>query len=455
MKNEKGEDNLIKEAFKKTEKELKIISPSFCPAKWLQITLHLENGHTHSCHHPDTHKIDITTLESDPSTLHNTQYKKEMRQMMLSGDRPSECHYCWNIEDNTRDYSDRIYKAVDSWSSNNLDRISLTDYSKNVNPSYMEVSFSSVCNFKCIYCSPAISSSLHKEYKRYGDYICMQSLGELKNLGKIVEISESKKYVEAFWNWYPTLINDLNVLRITGGEPLLHLSTFRILEDILNNPKPKLELSVNTNFCVADKAINKYIDLSKQIANKGAVKKLIAFASIDSYKNQAEYIRYGLDYDLFVNNVKKYLTETKSPVVIMATFNLLSIPGFISLLKDVIKLKRLASELDIDNGVVIDISQLEHPHFLSVKIITEELKNEIQEILNYMKNENFSFYELHKLERILDYIKENNESKNEIERKRKDFSRFIKEYDRRKGVYLTKVFPQLADFYHLCEKLEV
>ena len=60
-------------------KSLDDISPTFCVAKWKQTTLHLQNGHTHSCHHPGTHKVPWTELINRPSALHNTQYKMQMR----------------------------------------------------------------------------------------------------------------------------------------------------------------------------------------------------------------------------------------------------------------------------------------------------------------------------------------------------------------------------------------
>jgi len=53
-------------------KKLDAASPSLCLAKWLQVTLHLHNGHTHSCHHPDTHKVPLEEIAKDPSALHNT-----------------------------------------------------------------------------------------------------------------------------------------------------------------------------------------------------------------------------------------------------------------------------------------------------------------------------------------------------------------------------------------------
>ena len=87
----------------------------FCAAKWTQVTIHLQMGETHSCHHPATHKISKSEIKHNPSALHNTRFKKRIRQEMLEGKRPEECDYCWNIEDNSTEFSDRIYKSNESW----------------------------------------------------------------------------------------------------------------------------------------------------------------------------------------------------------------------------------------------------------------------------------------------------------------------------------------------------
>ena len=75
------------------------ISSTFCSAKWHMVTLHLAQGETHSCYHPWTHKIPIEEIKADPGAIHNTSFKKSQRVIMLKGGRPSECQYCWNMED--------------------------------------------------------------------------------------------------------------------------------------------------------------------------------------------------------------------------------------------------------------------------------------------------------------------------------------------------------------------
>ena len=84
--------------YKRAKEEIDKISSSFCAAKWTQGTIYLQNGTTHSCHHPTVHNIPLTELAENPTALHNTNYKKEQRKLMLEGQRPKECEYCWNIE---------------------------------------------------------------------------------------------------------------------------------------------------------------------------------------------------------------------------------------------------------------------------------------------------------------------------------------------------------------------
>ena len=93
--------------FVETKEKLNSVGCGFCLAKWTQVTMHLHNGMTHSCHHPSPHKVPMIELETNPTALHNTNYKKNVRREMLTNKKPQECGYCWNIENNSKSYSDR------------------------------------------------------------------------------------------------------------------------------------------------------------------------------------------------------------------------------------------------------------------------------------------------------------------------------------------------------------
>jgi len=80
------------------------VSKSYCLAKWLQSTILLYNGETHSCHHPSRHKITMDDIKDNPKGIHNTVIKIHARQDLINGVQTKECDYCWNIENLNNDF---------------------------------------------------------------------------------------------------------------------------------------------------------------------------------------------------------------------------------------------------------------------------------------------------------------------------------------------------------------
>jgi len=332
---------------KEVQKQLDETSPSFCLAKWLQVTLHLQNGRNHSCHHPGTHAVSFEEIKENPTAIHNSNYKKGLRKQMLEGERPPECQYCWNVEDLPGDYmSDRIMKSADSiWAQPYREKVLGNEWDENINPTYVEVSFSNVCNFKCSYCSPVHSSQWVHEVEKEGPYMITgrghNNLEYYKqNKEMPIHHKDHNPYVEAFWEWWPDLVKDLRVFRITGGEPLLDKNTFKVLDFLYDNPQSQLEVDINSNLGIPDKQLDLYIEKVKRLVDEGKVKKSRLYTSVDSHGEQAEYGRSGLDYNKWLSNMDKVLTELPlTKITIMCTTNIFSITTFDKLLKDILFLK--------------------------------------------------------------------------------------------------------------------
>ncbi len=101
-------------------------------------------------------------------------------------------------------------------------------------------------------------------------------------------------------------------MRITGGEPTIHGSTYRLLDEINKNPMPNLELNINSNLGANPRVFDRFIEKLKPIIEEKKVREFKLFTSIDTWdKDKAEYIRNGLDIELFKRNFDKYLTEIK------------------------------------------------------------------------------------------------------------------------------------------------
>ena len=446
------------------KKKLDKVGCGFCLAKWTQVTLHLGTGMTHSCHHPSPHKIPLAELKRNPSALHNTQHKKTRRKEMLEGKRPSECNYCWNVEDNSSSFSDRVFKSTEPWSINDFDKIKDSYWRDDFNPRYVEVSFGNACNFACSYCGPQYSSKWVEEIEKHGGYPTehkFNSIDDIKERNQMpLKQSEYNPYVEAFWKWWPDLYKDLHTFRMTGGEPLMSKDVFRVLEYIQENweQNPNISLAINTNLGVPDKLVDKFISIAKDLCENNKVRELIVFTSVEATGAQAEYSRFGLKYEKFWSNVDKILTKLpKVTINIMATYNALSVFSYGDLIDRVFEYKKKYAngQRYWISALQLDTSYLRWPTHLSVKILEEEHKELIlksaEKALYYgikeftKDNYGFSNVEIQKMKRLYDYaVGTTSFDKNKY---RKDFVKFVDEYDNRRGTKFLETFPQLKEMY--------
>ena len=353
------------------------VSESFCLAKWFQTTLYLQNGYNHSCHHPSPHKIPLDEISVNHKALHNTQHKKQQMQMMLNGVRPKECDYCWKIEDLGKDHiSDRVYKSATTWALPRLGE-AIEIGTQDHEPGYLEVSFSNVCNLKCVYCSPEISSQWQKEIERHGAY---PTSGKFNNIEYLRETNRmpydpngENPYVDAFWKWWPELWPKLHTLRLTGGEPLLSRDVWSLLDFVIENDKPDLTFCINSNLCVQDELIDKLIVKINQIADK--VKEVQIFSSGEAVGQQGEYVRYGLDWDRWKRNMNKIARSCpKVLLATMTTVNILSLPTFANFIEQILDMREEHNPAVLFNKIQFMVNYLRFPKFLDIRNVTSDVK---------------------------------------------------------------------------------
>lgn len=473
--------------YRSTKKKIDKVSKTFCLAKWQQVTLHLHNGHTHSCHHPQTHKVPLEELKDNPSALHNTNYKKQQRKKMLEGYRPAECQYCWNVEDlDGEHFSDRTVKSSNAdWAAPYFDDVIDAGWEGNVTPRAVEVSFGNACNLKCTYCSPIYSSKWQQEIQEKGPYPTSQKFNNLEWIEKTNRKPflerEENPYVDAFWRWWPELRTKLTQFRITGGEPLMNKNTFQVMDDLIENPNTKMAMDFNTNLCVPDKLVKQFVEKAKILTLENKVDSIKIHTSVDTHGAQAEWLRTGLNYQQWLDNMNYILTELPTvKTAIMCTTNALSLPRFKYMLKDLYDLKvdhylddrepdagGIGSEYDRRVSTAITMAILRHPHHLNTQILPKEdyYWNFLQDARDYMASKEegqhgnkhykgFFDWELDTMDRFIDYTKSTVKERDfNLETARRDFRIFVDESDRRNGTNFLKTFPEYVDFYHSCGAL--
>ena len=444
------------------DKHLNTVSKSFCGAKWYNASLHLGHGYTNSCHLPLPHPIDLEEIKKNPSALHNTPQKKVARKMMLEGTRPAECSYCWKVEDIGRDsIADRIYKSR-IYKPEDLAALKNKPWQEDVLLKTVEIAFDRTCNFACSYCGPTFSTTWAKDIKDDGPYIGLDSDKRMhyKSDAEWAEIApkseEVNPYIQAFWKWWDVeggLVDTLEGLRITGGEPIMHPSVWRLFEWFKENPGrgDNIRLSINSNLVPdKEKTFQKLLDIADSVPN------FEIFTSNESIGAHAEYIRDGIDYDRWVINVERILNETQvQRVYVMMTINALclnSITEFMDKILDIRKDK--PTNMRILRGPILSLNPVYNPEFQSMSTfpthILQHYTDEIQAWYDKRKEELIDIEDVH-ITRLLSQLNDiinNPVDADKLEQRQIDFKSFYTQYDKRRNKDFRKTFdPIIVDWY--------
>ena len=453
----KGDQSKFMSSAEQMQQEL---GPALCLAKWKQVSFHLPTGLNNSCYHPPLHRITPEDIKR-PGGLHNTDHKKAQRKMMLAGQKPAECQYCWNME-NLDKLSDRHYRSGEPWAAVDLEKIkNSTGDEDDIIPSYVEVNFNHACNLKCSYCSPQFSSSWQDEMERLGAYPTSRPhnapdhfSGDRRPIPNRVD----NPYVDAFWEWWPTLYPQLEHFRMTGGEPLMDRNTYRVFDYVLEHDNPKLHLNVTSNFSVDDALFEKYMDYAKKLCTP-RIEHFMQYVSLDSgIAEQAEYIRHGLDYARMACNVERFLHEIphRNSLTFIITMNNLGVTGLPALLEWILALRKRHSTTY--QRVWFDTPVLREPAWQSLQLLPESYAIQLERARDFMlanmvtdanSLHGFKDYEVQRLERDIAWMREGQSQDHAVAKA--DFYRFFNEHDRRRDTDFLKTFPEMRSWWAECE----
>jgi hypothetical protein len=429
-----------------------IKSESFCGAKWYNATIWLGSGMTTSCHHPLPHKVEVADVIANPKALHNTTQKKIERSQMQKGERPTGCEYCWKIEDIGRDnISDRVYKTV-IYQDKDLDYAYNLDPTTDVDLQTLEIAFDRTCQFACSYCNPAFSSTWVKDIDRNGPYTGLVSDGRnhfthSHGSSQLYRFGEENPYVTAFHKWWESdLHKTLQELRITGGEPLMSGETWKLIDWFKTNKgKSKTRLAINSN-------LGTQVDIDRLLASIDGVE-IDLYTSNEAMNLQAEYIRDGLVFDDWANNVERLLDSGKfRGLHVMCTINALCLDSLDSFLEMVYNWKLEYGK----DSINFSLNILRFPSFQSPLVLPDSSRTYYREKLQEWLDHNYSSefihrFELDQLKRLIDYldvVKTPHAGAAEQEILRRDFKLFYQQYDQRRGKNFTETFPALAEWYN-------
>jgi hypothetical protein len=254
--------------------------------------------------------------------------------------------------------------------------------------------------------------------------------------------------VEAFFDWWESdLHRTLQELRITGGEPLMSGYTWKLIEWFKTNQgRSNTRLAINSNLGID-------LDKMKEFAvSVTSLPKVDLYTSMEATFTQAEYIRDGLDYDQWLNNVL-FLLEGQfvSAVHVMCTINALCLDSLVSHLDMMLTLKQRYGRDQLN----FTLNILRFPSFQSALVLPDNLRNDYRLQLEswlFHNHENpcLHEHEINHVQRLIDYldvVKTPHSEAFEMPKLLNDFRQFYTQYDQRRDKVFATAFPNLAEWY--------
>jgi sulfatase maturation enzyme AslB (radical SAM superfamily) len=206
--------------------------------------------------------------------------------------------------------------------------------------------------------------------------------------------------------------------------------------------------------------------------NDKAYHNFSVFVSLDGWGEQAEYMRNGMDFDQLWNNVHRFLDETRyTSVNFINTFNCLSVTSFKEFLEGILELREKWSKENQfamgwevpEQRIWFDIPLLRNPAWQNLQVLPSQYQSYMEEAIQFMEqniaNEDyvdykgFKDFEIAKAKRNLEIMKKELPQEKLI-RDRADFNKFFTEHDLRRNTNFLATFPEMHDFWAMCEEAE-
>lgn len=183
-------------------------------------------------------KFDLNS--ADLAAVQDSKYMRNLRQDFIDGKKPRTCRKCWNEERAGRT-SKRMYT---------LDRlkhiIQDQEWTSDAKPlRFLDLKLGNICNLKCRICGSWSSSTFAAEELQY--------LGRDEEKKKTFHYQMLKRGAwprenPSFWSEIDRVIDHINYIEFTGGEPFMIQEHFDLLQRMVDRGiAGQIEIHYNTN----------------------------------------------------------------------------------------------------------------------------------------------------------------------------------------------------------------
>ena len=321
----------------------------FCIIPWIHLNTE-PNGRVKPCcayFGEEAGNLKDSTLEQ----IWNNKHLRSMRRSFLQNKIPEGCLTCTKKEDSggvsyRKAITERFKHHVEKAKANTLSDGTYETFEI----IFWDFRFSNICNFKCRMCGHLCSSSW------YDDFSPEEKKNKVKFLDSSYYGTDLMKHVDNF-------IDSVEEIYFAGGEPLMMLEHYQILDKLIAKERYDVFLRYNTNMSTIKYKDYDLINIWKRF------KSVKIFASIDGIEENAEYSRSGTNWSRVEENLKK-LVASEVDYVVSTTINIFSVFNFTRLIDRLIELKMSTRK--------VLVSHVNWPKHYMTSILPEELKEQVR-----------------------------------------------------------------------------
>ena len=309
---------------------------AFCPVPWTSIMYNFDGAVKNCIRSAET----IGNIrDSDIEQILNNDHL--IKADMQAGQKFTRCNPCYDLEQGKNNFniiSDRVFylKVLRDVDSTLYDTTNFALHT-------VDIRWSNLCNFACVYCNPEFSSKWASEHG-------------------VVMLTPVDQQVEKFKQYIFKHAPQLKHVYLAGGEPLLMKENLEFLA-LLKKVNPDVNLRVNTNLSKMDTRIFELICEFKNVH---------WIVSVETMEAEYEYIRHGGIWQDFVDNLQiiKQLDHKISFNMLHFLLNYHSIFDCVDYL----------SAQGFHNNSFI-IGALTGPAYLNIRHLPESVLNSVKKIL--------------------------------------------------------------------------
>jgi len=368
----------------------------FCPMPWTGLMYNFDGTVRNCIRGADKEPIGNIRDQSIEDILLGEVNTQRQQEIVNNTPVPS-CQGCYDLEQGKKSFdiiSDRIFYIRE------LKQLPLETYQPNNHQLHaIDVRWTNLCNFACVYCSPEYSSRIADEIGKKFDIPTEQQQDSFKEY--IIKNAKQLKHVY-----------------MAGGEPLLMKQNLEILK-ILAQENPEVNLRINTNLSKTDTRVFERICEFKNVHWT---------VSVETMKHEFEYVRYGGRWQDFLDNLK-IITKLDHKVSFNMLYFLLNYRSIFDCI-----------DYFLDQGYHPNsfiIGALLTPVELNIRHLPQRTLDSIKQLITDKLSKKPGYLLEDSYQNLLHYIDQ------PFEKNLGSGLKFLTELDGRRGIDSQKIFPDL------------